>query len=472
MGVAWGGGASATLGLPVGTAGQSSANVHELFNFPTGSGVGGHFDGDYYFQTTSTLPDMAGSGPRPLGGGLAVFDTKNPEKPSLAGYLPLPHWENEDVSISHSRKLLIISIDRRKANPRDPQSGIGGKLNLVDISTPTMPKLLSTLTYPERVGINPKTGLPEGGPGHTATFVDHDQFIYVSGARNGSTWVIDARDASAPSIMGSFFSPAGEGNAVFTTGVVHDAFEDHYRNVWLTGSGGTAMYAPLTDPLHPRLLAASRPADNTRLNQYITHNALRVDAQTVMVTEESYDASDCGRNDGTGKQDGSIQVWHINLARHQLLPVSTWDAPNGAASSGLAHDVLGFCSSHWFTMNDHQVIADAWYSAGVRFLDVSNPRHIRPIGFFSGDSNIASQAVFAPGRPDIAYIADYARGLDVVKIDNAGVGAKTVNSPLKVSSAAHLLHSSADFGWVCAQPDLPAFGLGYVARRASRFVAP
>ena len=58
-----------------------------------------------------------------------------------------------------------------------------------------------------------------------------------------------------------------------------------------------------------------------------------------------------------------------------------------------------------------------------------------------------------PGRADLVYVADYVRGLDVVKIDNAGVGAKTVNAPLKASKAGGFLHPSAEFGWVCAVAD-------------------
>ncbi len=427
------GAASGTLGLPIGTAGEASSNVRALGNFPVGGGVGGHFLDGYYFQTTSSLTEIVGITPTALMGGLAVFDVKNPEKPTVAGYLPFPHWENEDVSISAKRKLLLISMDHR--------SGTAGKLNIIDISKPTAPKMLSSISYPENVGINPKTGNKLSGGGHTASFVGGDRYVYVSGARDGSTVVVDTKDASKPKVIGSFKSPAGVGNAVFTTGIVHDAFEDEFKNVWVTGSGGTAMYAPITDPLKPRLLASSRPKDNKALNQYITHNALRIDKDTVMVTEESYDAGDCGKNDGTGLQDGSVQLWHINLKTHQLLPISTYDVPNGSADTGIGHDVFDFCSSHWFSKNGNKIIADAWYSAGVRFLDVSNPKKIRQVG---------SQAVFVPGRPDLVYIADYIRGLDVVKIDNGGKGAPTVTTPIKLSSSTKLLRPSSDLGWVCA----------------------
>lgn len=448
-------GASATsprvAGLPIGPGGVSSANVHGLLNVPTGTGVGGAFLGHYYFQTTSSLASFVGGGPVDVGGGLVVFDVTNPEQPVPTGYLPLPHWENEDVSISAKRNLLLISTDRHRSNPEDSTSAvIPGHLQVIDISVPQAPVLKSVTLYPASLGTNQRTGAPLGGPGHTATFVANDQYAYVSGSRDRSMWVVDLRDPAAPKVLGPVRSPAGDDLGVWTPGIVHDAYVDQYANVWATGSGGTAMYAPITDPMHPKLLAATSHQDDARLNQYIHHNAVRLDKQTVLVTEESYDAGDCGSADGSGKQDGSLQAWHIDLAHKRLVPVSTWDAPHNASNTGTLAQVAGACSSHWFTINSHKVVADAWYSAGLRFLDASDPKHLRPIGYYAGDSTVASQAVFVPGRPDLVYVADYTRGLDVVKLDNAGVGAKTVKAPAASSKSRSLLRPDQDFGWMCA----------------------
>jgi hypothetical protein len=81
-----------------------------------------------------------------------------------------------------------------------------------------------------------------------------------------------------------------------------------------------------------------------------------------------------------------------------------------------------------------------------------------------GDSTIASQARFVPGRPDLVYVADYTRGLDVVQIDNGGKGARTISPRDERSSGAVpvagldfpvKLHAHEDVGWVCAVPSRP-----------------
>jgi hypothetical protein len=119
-------------------------------------------------------------------------------------------------------------------------------------------------------------------------------------------------------------------------------------------------------------------------------------------------------------------VWRIDRAAKRLRFVSSWDAPTGADANRGALEQTDYCSSHWFSVNSAHVVADGWYGAGVRFLDVRDPRHPRPIGIWAGDSTTASQAVFAPGSDQIVYVPDYVRGLDVIRIANGGRGARTV----------------------------------------------
>ena len=196
------------------------------------------------------------------------------------------------------------------------------------------------------------------------------------------------------------------------------------------------------------------PKDNARAQQFIHHGSQRLDRDHLLVTEEDYQAG-C---DGPTHQDGSIQAWRIDRAHKRLVEVGSYDAPRGADDSG---PLSSLCSSHWFTVNGEKVVADAWYAAGLRFLDVSDPTTPRPIGMYAGDST-ASQARFVPGRPDLVYVADYLRGLDVVKIDNAGRGARTTTvrdeRPIAttglpaVRTSKVSWHAHEDFGWVCAVP--------------------
>jgi hypothetical protein len=432
--------------LPVGPGGRATPNVRLLTNIPTGTGTGGTFLGSTYFLTSTDTAwfGATGSSLPPTSGGLFALDASNPEQPVPVGALPIPNYENEDLQVSAKRKLVVISQDRGRL---PDGTRMAGREYLVDVSVPSAMRLLSVTPLPATVPTGPD-GSALGGPGHTATLVGGDQFLWVSGSRDRSVWVVDIRDATAPKVLGSFRTPAGDDLGQWKPGIVHDVDVDRFGDVWVTGSGGTAVYALTSNPLEPRLVAKVSPKDNARLNQFIHHGSQRLDRDHVLVTEEDYQ-SGC---DASEHQDGSLSVWRIDRRAQQLVPVSQYDVPRGGDDSGL---LSSLCSSHWFSVNGAKVVADAWYGAGVRFLDLSNPRHPRPIGVWAGDSTIASQARFVPGRDDLVYVADYERGLDVVQIDKGGRGAKTVSPADEGASAAgSTLHFKAheDFGWLCAVP--------------------
>ena len=424
----------------------SSSNVELLATIPTGTGVGGKFHKGYYFQTTARMGGLIGSAPG--SSGLLVFDVANPELPVLAAHLPLPHWQNEDVEIATKRNLLLISVQRWV-----PASGvtIPGALYVIDIANPLVPTLVSRLEYPTTVGTSPE-GTALGGPGHIANCVLDCKYVYVGGARDGAVHVVDLRKADAPKFIGKVKTPAGAPNEHYSPGVIHDVNVDGFRNVWMTGSGGTAMYAPITNPLKPRLVATVSPGDNARLNQLIHHGSLRFDKNTVLVGEEAFDAPTCGGPDGDEEapQDGSLQTWRIDLKKKRLRPMDTYDTVgNDVPQSAFLVD----CSSHWFDLNKHKVVADAWYYNGVRFLDLANPKRMRPIGWYIGVNAMAGQTQYVPGRADLVYVADYNRGLDVIKIANGGKGAKTQAEPLPQPAPTKItFEPDPDFGYACPLP--------------------
>lgn len=425
----------------------ASPNVHLVTNVPTGVGVGGKFADHYYFQTTARsvtygIPDGVSDG------GLWVFDVANPEKPTVVSHLPLPIWENEDVDLSLKRHVLLISADRKRATspltdvPTPPQSPVvGGVLFVYDITDLAHPVLKSALPMPSTVG-TAADGTPLGGPGHIANCILDCSYAYVTGSRDRSVHVVDLRDLGAPKVVGTVRTPAGDDHGKkWTPGIVHDVNVDPSGNVWMTGSGGTALYAPVKDPLRPKLLAATSKADNNRSNSYIHHNSLRLDKGTVLVGEESFNG--CGGDPRGGKVGGRFETWHIDLKAKRLVPVAlyTQSVPN-----------VSTCSSHWFDVNAGDVVADAWYEGGVRFLDVRDPKRVRQVGYLRTDDGAASQAQYVPGRPDLVYVSDYLRGLDVVKIDKGGRGAKpVVEAPATVERARPIrFRPSGDFGYACA----------------------
>jgi hypothetical protein len=430
----------------------ASDNVSLVANFPAaGVAIGGKFAGKYYFLTSARAATY-GTPDAVSDGGLFVFDVANPESPQLVSHLPLPIWENEDVDLSLKRKVLLISADRKKtASPVATSPNVPGMLFVYDISDMSKPMLKSQVAMPASVGTREKDGAPLGGPGHIANCILDCNYVYVTGSRDRSVHVVDLRDTSAPKVIGKIQTPAGADHGTWAPGIVHDVNVDPTGHVWMTGSGGTALYAPITDPLKPRLLAATSAADNKRTNSYIHHNSLRLTGDTVLVTEESYNG--CGGEEPVAYDDpvgGRFETWKIDLKRKRLVPIAVYSQQVPGVST---------CSSHWFDINASKVVADAWYEGGVRFLDVTNPKKIRQVGYLRTSDGSASQAQFVPGRPDLVYVADYLRGLDVIKIKDGGRKAKTVSEYDVAAAAARTKRAtpirfapSSDYGFACPVP--------------------
>ncbi|HVF04338.1 MAG TPA: hypothetical protein VNA20_05835 [Frankiaceae bacterium] len=423
---------------------STSPNVRLLTNVPTGVGVGGKFSGGYYFQTTA----RAGGYGTPDGvsdGGLWVFDVKNPESPQLAAHLPLPIWQNEDVDLSAKRKVLLISADRRRPAAQTPTAP--GVLFVYDIAEPTRPVLKSAFPLPAEV--TDASGAAVGGAGHVANCILDCRYAYVTGARHGQLLVVDLADLAAPKVLGYVKTPAGTTTKAFPSST-HDVHTDKYGNVWVAGSGGTAMYAPIKDPLKPKLLAATTAADNRRTNHLIHHNTMRLDKTTVLIGEEAFNG--CGADEPAAHDDpqgGRFQTWRIDLKAKRLVPLDLFQKVIPGVSS---------CSNHWFDLNASKVVADAFYAGGVRFLDVRNPRNIRQVGWFRASDGAAGQAQYVPGRPDLVYVSDYLRGLDVIKIDAGGKNAKPAaegdDAVARVPAAKIEFRPSEDFGYACPVPVL------------------
>ena len=429
------------------TAYSTSPNVSLVTNVPTGVGVGGKFSGGYYFHTTARSTGYRGpSGDAVSDGGLWVFDVRDPEAPAVVAHLPLPLWQNEDVDLSAKRKILLVVNDRRTSTAPVPNAvdapQLPGTLFVYDIAEPTRPTLRSATDLPAEVG-TAKDGTRLPGAGHTATCVLDCRYAYVSGARDGSVLVVDLRDPDAPAILGTVRTPAGDAHLAYDPGLVHDVAVDAYGNVWMSGTGGTAMYAPIRDPLRPRLHATTTTEDNARTNQVIHHNVVRLDKHHVLVSEEAFNG--CGADDpASGEpQGGRFQTWRIDRDAGRLVPLALFSKKIPGVRS---------CSSHWLDVNAHDVVADAFFDAGTRFFDVRDPRAPRQVGWFRASDGAAGQAQYVPGRPDLVYVSDYLRGLDVLRIDGGGEGAPPRVETRRLASAPITFVPSDAFGNACPLP--------------------
>ena len=116
--------------------------------------------------------------------------------------------------------------------------------------------------------------------------------------------------------------------------------------------------------------------------------------------------------------------------------LGTWSAGNHPGSNGCA-------SAHYFQDLGHGVLVQGYYTQGTRFLDVSDPRHIRQIGYYRPDD----ADTWAPYPHDgYIYVADFQRGVDVLKF-RGHAGGPTLVAPL--GGAVQTLRFTKLYHWLC-----------------------
>ena len=403
---------------------SASSNVHLLDHIP-GSAAGMNFKGHYAYVTGWA--------------GVTVLDIANPAQPRLAGALPLPHFENEDVDLCGN--TLIVVNDREVED-------LGSILYVISIANPATPTIQAVLP----LGL---TGSGRGS-GHIANFVKSDcSQLWVDGGE--LVEVVDLTVPTAPRSLGKFESAASL-SPDFK--VSHDTELDKATaTVWNVGGGGAAGYQLTSNPLKPKLLGTTGTAGRnpSPYNDFILHNSQRR-GKTLLVTEEDYiDTSETPPGGCRGQ--GKFETWDLSgLSKGAIKPLGTWETELNGLFTGGAVDskapVTVNCSSHWFDAKNG-VAAVGWYEQGIRFLDYRDPRDIKQVGYYIPANGSTWAAYWSPTDPrgEIAYTADAYRGVDVVRIDGGGLTGKKVKAPVRSEwlgqRAADAFQPHATFGFVC-----------------------
>ena len=391
--------------LPQPPAGKSD-KVSWLATLDEPDGISARFRGNEMYVSSSR--------------GLSVYDVSKPEAPVKIGSLALPHFENEDVDLGGD--VLLIS--------NDPSEG-KGILYVISIKDPRNPTILSTFDTGTIFGSEGEVffGTPTRGTGHTASCIAGCRYLYLAGTAAGID-IVDLTDPRAPKFAGNFRADEATGGLAS-----HDVQVDSEGLAWVVGGGGTASY-DVSDPRKPKLVHRTNeqgksrygvePTDGKALNDFIHHNSLRLnnsslvtappgsdpaaESSVVVITEEDYNRPTC---DGAGQ----VETWQIGEDR-VLRPLDDYVVPVDPSKASL-------CSAHYFDERSG-LLAQGWYEAGTRFLDVSNPSDIRPVGYWIPAKNMTWSVYYPPTDPtgEIVYSLDFARGIDVLRIERAAPAAR------------------------------------------------
>lgn len=396
-------GGSAPAVPPAAGGALASDNVDFVASFPDIPAIGAKILGDTMYVTTLQ--------------GLRIYDIAL-GLPVLIGALELPHYQNEWVDTNG--EILLISADN--------VIGVGSIVYVIDVSLPQAPLLRSTVFVAN---------------GHTATCIADCTFIW---ARGGD--VIDIRDPANPEYLGQL------------PYMRHHTDVDEAGLAWTDGHHviDTNDYG-IHNALNPTVVANS--------GAYGWHGSLRPEAaratptglgnatidpgELVIGTDEVWLAVD----NNLCQSDGPFKTsWFRRVnGEHRVQLLDTWRVGQGTLPDAKPAGAVA-CSSHWFDWHDG-VVANGWYEQGVRFLDVSNPRDIRQIGYFMPAVTEAWGARFhevtegpLPGL--YVYSFDAVRGIDVLRFTGEAGDATQLAPRLNPTSATAA--PSSEYGWACRLP--------------------
>lgn len=390
----------------------ASPNVDFVAALPDVAATGARFRGDLMYVTSAS--------------GLQIFKIGSDGIPLPQGALALPHYENEDVDTNG--KTLLIAADHFLGEPT--------MLYVIDVSNPMTPLPLNALRVSDA---------------HTVSCINNCSYAWLAGSTR--VYVVDLRDPANPKEIGGFDLPV--------RGSSHDVQVDEAGIAWVSAGGGLFGYTT-ADPLRPTLVA-SRPngTSSSFNNDFIIHNSWRPNAKAwrarttddgtvragelVLVTEEDWLVTD---NKGCS-EDGRFQTGRYAKIGSTVKLTKLDDFHIGQGTAGDLSELprAAVCSSHYFSYRPDGIVAVAWYQQGTRFLDVSNPKNIRQIGYYLPPVGESFATYYYKG---MFYVLDTVRGIEILKLTN-GAGAPTQLAP-HLNLAAPLGAPHPDFGYACRLP--------------------
>jgi hypothetical protein len=337
--------------------GYSSDNVEFVKNFPQHTdSAGGRKLGDYFYITTER--------------DLTIYDVSEPADPQQVGHLVLPAFgtpvfTEEDPDTNG--EILLISND--------------GVLMVIDVRDKANPAVLSTL---------------EDADEHTVSCVLDCTWAYGSAGM-----IVDLRDPENPVLSENDWQTADIESD-------HDVTEVS-PGIILTSSQPLKLLDARQDPENPTVLAST-----PKIEDRFTHANLwpRGGQDDYLLVGGEAVGPDCSAN-----ISASFSTWDARSWRETgtVTQVDEFRLAPGELTEGRAPE-SSFCV-HWFDEHPYYenggLVAIGWYEHGTHFLKVGDDGKISEVGWFLGGGGQASAAYWIDERT--VYVADYLRGLDVIR---------------------------------------------------------
>ncbi len=324
------------------------------------------------------------------GGGLHVIDITNPEKPKEVAWLKCSVYQ-ADIQISHDRKTVIMAAD--SAGGAESCLALGKKgFMTIDISNPKKPRPI---------------GFAEISRGsHNITAHPTKPFVYNSDADLGGRGNIEVWSIKNPA------QPKKVTDLIIPGHSPHDISFNKKGTLAVTAAISHIDLIDTKNPAKPSLkLTWQCPGCS------ITHDAkFTPDGKGLIVGDEG------GGGGGYPCPGGALYFY--DLVGGEVPVLTGIYEPNEVLFARDGQKGLDGCTSHVFDISDDgKRVAISWYTAGTRYLDVSNPTGatfgesgtgVKELGWFMPEGGESWSSKFHKGK--YIYSNDINRGFDVFKI--------------------------------------------------------
>ena len=336
----------------------------------------------------------------------SIIDVADPGRPRVICRIPV-HPGTHSHKARLCGNVLVTNAEQYSGWGKGDKSG----LVFFDISRPAQWKEIAFMEM---------GGLDSGGTGvHRFQLDCGRKLVYASASADGYqgniTRIIDFSDPVRPREVGRWWFP-GQWIAGGEKPQWHDSeVRTHHPNRW-----GDRLYVPLwgggfsivdiSDLRKPRTVSHF---DYHPVYSWPTHTALPVghkifDRDWLLVFDEAV---------GSGNPPAFMWVFDITDEK-KPIPVSTFQV-SSEERRRLGGGRFGAHQPHEYVGADNLVYA-AWFSGGLRVIDISNPYRPEEIAHYvpgpaKGSRSAQTNDVFVDPR-GLVYLIDRNNGLDIVKL--------------------------------------------------------
>jgi|SRR5687767_6274328 hypothetical protein len=326
-----------------------------------------------------------------------AVDVTDPRNPKLVVQTDLPHNDVRSNSLDVVGDLMIVAYQVRRSGGvvNDPNKikadlELGLKpagIDLFDISTPEQPRLIShfDVSGPHSLGV------------HCLWFVDGEYVHMSSGApdhkpRNPKDHqiyrIVDVRNPSKPVEAGRWWYPGTRDGDPEPPVARHPKFDGGYRphniivyperpdRAYMGYIDGGALILDISDKAHPKEITRWRysPPQNG-----MCHTVMPILKRDLLIVADESNKDDA--------QDWPKHTWIVDARTEtNLVPIATMPLPSVEVfgkrggrfgSHNLHENYPGPCS--W---RSDTIVLGAFFNAGVRAYDTSNPYQPREVAYF------------------------------------------------------------------------------------------